>query len=107
MARIDQTPFQIEILNLTHDGRGVGRRAEGQASPGKTVFVSGALPGEIVMAQQTGRQRSFDEAQKVQVLQPASDRVAPRCPHSGPGAGWAPLHIDEAPQTTPQHTVRP
>lgn len=98
MARIDQTPFQIEILNLTHDGRGVGRRPEGQASPGKTVFVSGALPGEIVMAQQTGRQRSFDEAKTVQVLQPASDRVAPRCPHFGTCGGCALQHMDEAQQ---------
>ena len=98
MARIDQTPFQIEILNLTHDGRGVGRRAEGQASPGKTVFVSGALPGEIVMAQQTGRQRSFDEAKTVQVLQPASDRVAPRCLHFGTCGGCALQHMDEAQQ---------
>ena len=63
VARIDQTPFQIEVLNLTHDGRGVGRRENG-----KTVFIAGALPGEIVMAQQTGRQRSFDEAKTVQVL---------------------------------------
>jgi 23S rRNA (uracil1939-C5)-methyltransferase len=98
VARIDQTPFQIEILNLTHDGRGVGRRAEGQASPGKTVFVSGALPGEIVMAQQTGRQRSFDEAKTVQVLQPASDRVAPRCLHFGTCGGCALQHMDEAQQ---------
>ena len=98
MARIDQTPFQIEILNLTHDGRGVGRRAEGQASPGKAVFVSGALPGEIVMAQQTGRQRSFDEAKTVQVLQPASDRVAPRCLHFGTCGGCALQHMDEAQQ---------
>ena len=98
MARIDQTPFQIEILNLTHDGRGVGRRPEGQASPGKTVFISGALPGEIVMAQQTGRQRSFDEAKTVQVLQPASDRVAPRCLHFGTCGGCALQHLDEAQQ---------
>jgi 23S rRNA (uracil1939-C5)-methyltransferase len=98
VARIDQTPFQIEILNLTHDGRGVGRRAAGQANPGKTVFVSGALPGEIVMAQQTGRQRSFDEAKTVQVLQPASDRVAPRCLHFGTCGGCALQHMDEAQQ---------
>jgi len=91
VARIDQTPFQIEILNLTHDGRGVARRAEGQASPG-------ALPGEIVMAQQTGRQRSFDEAKTVQVLQPASDRVAPRCLHFGACGGCALQHMDEEQQ---------
>ena len=98
MARIDQTPFQIEITNLTHDGRGVGRRAEGQPNAGKTVFVSGALPGEIVMAQQTGRQRSFDEAKAVQVLQASSDRVDPRCAHFGTCGGCALQHLDQAQQ---------
>jgi len=98
VARIDQTPFQIQITSLTHDGRGVGRRAEGQANAGKTVFVSGALPGEIVMAQQTGRQRSFDEARAVEVLQASADRVSPRCPHFGTCGGCALQHLDEAQQ---------
>jgi 23S rRNA (uracil1939-C5)-methyltransferase len=98
VARIDQTPFQIEIVSLTHDGRGVGRRAEGQANPGKTVFVSGALPGEIVMAQQTARQRSFDEARAVQILQASADRVDARCAHFGTCGGCALQHLDEAQQ---------
>ena len=98
VARIDQTPFQIQITSLTHDGRGVGRRAEGQADAGKTVFVSGALPGEIVMAQQTGRQRSFDEARAVEVLQASADRVVPRCAHFGTCGGCALQHLDEAQQ---------
>jgi 23S rRNA (uracil1939-C5)-methyltransferase len=98
VARIDQTPFEIQITSLTHDGRGVGRRADGQANAGKTVFVSGALPGEVVMAQQTGRQRSFDEARAVEVLQPSADRVAPRCAHFGTCGGCALQHLDEAQQ---------
>jgi 23S rRNA (uracil1939-C5)-methyltransferase len=98
VARIDQTPFQIQITNLTHDGRGVGRRAEGQPNAGKTVFVSGALPGETVMAQQTARQRSFDEARTVEVLLSSADRVSARCAHFGTCAGCALQHLDEAQQ---------
>ena len=98
MARLDQTPFQIQITNLTHDGRGVGRRADGGANADKTVFVSGALPGETVMAQQTGRQRSFDEAKTVEVLVASADRVAARCAHFGTCAGCALQHLDEAQQ---------
>lgn len=105
MARIDQTPFQIQVINLTHDGRGVARRPEGQASPGKTVFVSGALPGETVMAQQTARQRSFDEAKTLQVLQPASDRVTPRCLHFGTCGGCALQHMNEAQQIIAKQRV--
>jgi len=95
LARIDQTPFRIEILDLSHDGRGVGRRAEGQANAGKTVFVSGALPGETVMARQTGRQRSFDEAMAVEVVQASPDRVPARCPHFGTCGGCTLQHLAE------------
>ncbi|MEZ0470565.1 23S rRNA (uracil(1939)-C(5))-methyltransferase RlmD [Luteimonas salinilitoris] len=88
MARIDQTPFELEILDLSHDGRGVARR-----DGGKTVFVSGALPGERVMVKQTWRSRSFDEAVTLQVLQPSADRVEPRCPHFGTCGGCVLQHL--------------
>lgn len=90
MARIDQTPFQIDILDLSHDGRGVARREDGKA-----VFVSGALPGERVLAQQTARSRSFDEAKTLEVLSASPDRVAPRCPHFGTCGGCALQHLAE------------
>ena len=61
--RIDKTPFEAGITDLTHDGRGVARR------DGKAVFVSGALPGERVMAEQTAKNRHFDEARTLDVLE--------------------------------------
>lgn len=91
--RIDQTPFEADITGLTHDGRGVARRADGKA-----VFVAGALPGERVMASQTGRHRSFDEARTVEVLQASPDRVTPRCVHFGVCSGCALQHYDEGKQ---------
>ena len=95
MARIDQTPFELEILDLSHDGRGVARRPEGPANAGKAVFVAGALPGERVRVQQTARQRSFDEAKTLEVLLASPDRVAPRCPHFGTCGGCALQHLAE------------
>ena len=62
MARFDRTPFQIQILDLSHDGRGVARREDGKA-----VFVAGALPGETVLAEPTARSRRFDEACRLEV----------------------------------------
>ncbi|MGN6513720.1 MAG: 23S rRNA (uracil(1939)-C(5))-methyltransferase RlmD [Lysobacteraceae bacterium] len=97
VARLDQTPFPLDILDLSHDGRGVARRVEGPHA-GKTVFVSGALPGERVLVQQTGRQRAFDEARTLEVLQASPDRVAPRCAHFGTCGGCALQHLDEARQ---------
>lgn len=100
VARIDQTPFEVDITALTHDGRGVARRPDGKA-----VFVAGALPGERVMASQTGRHRSFDEARTVEVLQSAPERVAPRCVHFGVCSGCALQHMDEGHQILAKQRV--
>ena len=93
--RIDQTPFALDILDLSHDGRGVARRPEGDVHAGKTVFVAGALPGERVMAKQTARSRHFDEAATVEVLSASADRIAPRCPHFGTCGGCVLQHLAE------------
>ena len=89
MSRIDQTPFPIDITDLSHDGRGVGRR------DGKAVFVSGALPGERVMAVQTRRSRAFDEGRTHAVLEASPERVTPRCPHFGTCSGCVLQHLAE------------
>ncbi|UOF17533.1 23S rRNA (uracil(1939)-C(5))-methyltransferase RlmD [Lysobacter capsici] len=100
VARIDQTPFEAAITGLTHDGRGVARRADGKA-----VFVAGALPGERVMAKQTSRSRSFDEAVTLEVLEAAADRVAPRCAHFGVCGGCALQHMAEDRQIVAKQQV--
>ncbi|MBP6798084.1 MAG: 23S rRNA (uracil(1939)-C(5))-methyltransferase RlmD [Luteimonas sp.] len=105
VARIDQTPFPADILDLSHDGRGVARREAGHASAGKTVFVAGALPGERVTARQTARSRHFDEAEAVEVLQASPDRVAPRCAHFGVCGGCALQHLAESKQILAKQRV--
>lgn len=90
MARLDRTPFEAHVTDLTHDGRGVARTADG-----KTVFIRGALPGERVVATRTGRHRSFDEASTVEVLEAAPERVVPKCPHFGTCSGCALQHYAE------------
>ena len=40
----------------------------------------GALPGEVVMAEQTARSRHFDEARTLEVLQASPQRVTPSAP---------------------------
>ena len=94
MARLDHSPKPLDIVNLSHDGRGVARWPDGQHA-GKTVFVTGALPGERVLVQQTSRSRHFDEARTLQVVQASSDRVTPRCPHFGICGGCVLQHFAE------------
>lgn len=87
--RLDQTPFQVDILDLNHDGRGVA-----QLPDGKALFVAGALPGEQVVAQRTARSRSFDQAVTLQVLRASPHRITPRCAHFGVCGGCALQHLD-------------
>ncbi|HEY0332588.1 MAG TPA: 23S rRNA (uracil(1939)-C(5))-methyltransferase RlmD [Stenotrophomonas sp.] len=100
--RFDRTPFQTDITDLSHDGRGVARR-EGEG--GKVTFISGALPGEVVTAEPTARSRHFDEARTLEVLQASPQRVAPRCPHFGVCAGCVLQHLDEAQQIVAKQRV--
>lgn len=103
--RIDQTPFALDILDLSHDGRGVARRPEGDPHAGKTVFVAGALPGERVMVKQTAKSRHFDEGMTVEVLTASPDRVAPRCPHFGVCGGCVLQHLDASKQILAKQQV--
>ncbi|AKC88112.1 23S rRNA (uracil(1939)-C(5))-methyltransferase RlmD [Pseudoxanthomonas suwonensis] len=100
VARFDRTPFQTDILDLSHDGRGVARRDDG-----KTVFVAGALPGETVIAEPTARSRRFDEARTLEVLTASPERVAPRCPHFGTCGGCVLQHLAEDRQIVAKQRV--
>src|SRR3546814_3738989 len=85
---------------LFRSGRGVARR-----DTGKAVFIAGALPGERVMAKQTARSRSFDEAVTLEVLDASPDRVDPRCPHFGTCGGCALQHLAESKQILAKQRV--
>ena len=91
--------FELDITDLLHDGRGVGRL------DGKAVFVTGALPGETVRVKQTGRNRNFDEGETIEVLKASPDRVQPRCPHFGVCAGCVLQHLDQDKQIAAKQHV--
>jgi 23S rRNA (uracil1939-C5)-methyltransferase len=86
--KIDHSPFELRIDDLTLDGQGVGRR------DGKACFVPGALPGERVRVVQTGRKRNYDTARLESVLEPASERVDPPCAWYGICGGCRLMHAD-------------
>jgi 23S rRNA (uracil1939-C5)-methyltransferase len=85
------TPVRVTIDNLNHEGRGVGR------VDGKTVFVTGALPGEDVEFTYSAIHRNFDEGVVVSILKASVERIAPRCPHFNVCGGCAMQHL--APET--------
>ncbi len=101
-SRLDRTPFQTDILDLSHDGRGVARR-DGEG--GKVTFITGALPGEVVTAEPTARNRHFDEARTIEVVKASPQRVTPRCPHFGVCAGCVLQHLEESQQIVAKQRV--
>ncbi len=80
------------IESVTHDGRGIA------AVAGKKVFVAGALAGEEVRFLRRKRRRNFDEAELLEVLQPAAQRISPRCDVFGICGGCSLQHVSEAAQ---------
>jgi 23S rRNA (uracil1939-C5)-methyltransferase len=91
--------FELDITDLSHDGRGVARHG------GKAVFVAGALKGERVAARTIRRHRDFDEAECVTVLTPSPLRIEPACPHFGVCAGCALQHLDSQAQILAKQQV--
>ena len=79
------------VLALNHDGDGI-------VKAGKTAFVPGALPGEAIRYRRTRCHRQHDEAQLVEVIVPAAERVVPPCPHFGVCGGCALQHLAPAAQ---------
>ncbi len=79
------------VSALNHDGAGV-------VHAGKTAFVGGALPGEQVRFRRRRRHRRHDEAELLEVLQAAGERVVPRCAQFGICGGCALQHLDGAAQ---------
>jgi 23S rRNA (uracil1939-C5)-methyltransferase len=58
---------------MSHEGRGIAR------VNGKTVFVFGALIGETVLIQVLKSTRNFDQATTLEVIEPSTQRITPRC----------------------------
>lgn len=92
MKRLNLPPETADIVDLSHDGKGVAR------IDGKTVFVADALPGERVRLRRIQRHRSYDEAVCEEVLDPSADRVQPECAHFGTCGGCALQHLSSAAQ---------
>ena len=87
------------IESLDHAGQGIARDG------GKTIFVEGALPGELVSWLSYRRKPSFEQARVTEVIRAASTRVTPRCPHFGVCGGCSLQHADPTLQIATKQRV--
>ncbi len=90
--RIPTEQVRCEIVRLSHEGRGIAN------SQGKTQFVAGALPGEVVQASFLTVRGKFDELVAEEIIEAAADRVAPPCAHAGVCGGCSLQHMAPAAQ---------
>ena len=75
----------LDVVELTVGAIAAGGGCVARAPDGRVVFVRHSLPGERVRARITSEAASFLRADAVEVLEASTDRVAPPCPHAGPG----------------------
>jgi 23S rRNA (uracil1939-C5)-methyltransferase len=66
----------IPIHGIADRGKGVGRSAEGM-----TVFVDGAVPGDVVDVFVQKKKGGFAEGRIERIVTPSSDRTEPFCEH--------------------------
>ena len=90
----DNPILQATIESLDQEGRGVAH------VDGKTIFIDGALPNEVVMYQSQRIKPSYEVANTIEVLQASNDRVTPKCPHYGLCGGCKLQHMDARAQVT-------
>lgn len=73
----------LTMTDMAHGGRALGRYR------GQTVFVPYTIPGEMVQARLRPARGKARIADGKTLLTVSADRVAPQCPHFGPGRCWA------------------
>jgi len=81
--------FEVTLNNPAYGGDTIGRLPDGRA-----VFVPYALPGETVRIRISEDKKKFARGELVEVLNPAPQRVSPRCQHFGECGGCHYQHVD-------------
>jgi 23S rRNA (uracil1939-C5)-methyltransferase len=87
------------IQSLDHEARGITCRED------KTIFVDGALPGEIVEYASFRRKPGYEIAHLVRVVSGSPSRVRPRCEYFGICGGCAMQHLELSAQVAAKQRV--
>lgn len=82
------TPIILDLTAVTYGGQALGRHE------GKVIFVPYGIAGEKVLVEIVQDKGKFAEARLLEVLEPASTRIPPRCIHFGVCGGCHWQHMD-------------
>ncbi len=82
----------ITAYDIADKGRAVGKNGE------KTIFIEGAVPGDVVNVTLLKKSKSFDEGVVDTIIQPSAYRQEPFCQHFGLCGGCKWQHMTYAAQ---------
>lgn len=86
------SPSKDQLVSL--DVNGLGSSGEGVGNlDGFTLFVDGALPGEVVQAKIIERKKTYGVAKLLSISKPSPDRISPICPLFGRCGGCQIMHL--------------
>ena len=86
---VNPQKLKLEIQALGNRVGGISRR-----SGSKTVFVRGALPGEIVLCAPEMEKKSYVEARLLEILRPSPHRIEPSCVNYSWCGGCSLQHLE-------------
>lgn len=80
--------YQIEILDLGHNGEGIGK------IDGFTIFVEGGLPGDVVKVKTTIVKKSYAIGKLIKIIKPSGNRIDAVCPIAHECGGCQIMNMD-------------
>ena len=95
----------LEIASLDMEARGVGHLPNEDGSPGKVIFVEGALPGELVRFASYRRKPKWEAAELTELLRSSALRTSPKCHYFGICGGCAMQHLHPSAQVAIKQRV--
>jgi 23S rRNA (uracil1939-C5)-methyltransferase len=87
------------------EARGVGRTVNEDGTPGKVIFIEGALPGERVRYVTQRSKAKFEQAEVVEVLRESVIRTTPKCPFFSTCGGCSMQHLEVRAQVAVKQRV--
>ena len=95
----------IDIKSLDADARGVGHLENEDGSPGKVVFVEGALPGERVSYETLKKKKNWESGRMLTLQRASLMRVEPKCIHFGVCGGCSMQHLEPSAQVAMKQRI--
>lgn len=95
----------IDIESLDMEGRGVGHLQNEDGTPGKVIFVEGALPGERVSFQSFRKKPKWEAATLTELHNESALRVKAKCTYFGTCGGCAMQHLEPSAQVAIKQRV--